>query len=93
MTLSPINQRRFQLFKAHKRGWWSLWIFLVLFFVTLGAELIANDKPLVVSYDSELYFPVFKRYPETTFGGEFPLQANYKSPYIQELIKIGRAHV
>ena len=87
MTLSPINQRRFQLFKAHKRGWWSLWIFLVLFFVTLGAELIANDKPLVVSYDSELYFPVFKRYPETTFGGEFPLQANYKSPYIQELIK------
>jgi microcin C transport system permease protein len=87
MKLSPINQRRFQLFKAHKRGWWSLWIFLALFFVTLGAELIANDKPLVVSYDSELYFPVFKRYPETTFGGEFPLQANYKSPYIQELIK------
>ena len=49
MKLSPINQRRFQLFKAHKRGWWSLWIFLALFFVTLGAELIANDKPLVVS--------------------------------------------
>jgi microcin C transport system permease protein len=87
MKLSPINQRRFQLFKAHKRGWWSLWIFLVLFFVTLGAELIANDKPLVVGYDNELYFPVFKRYPETTFGGEFPLQANYKSPYIQERIK------
>jgi microcin C transport system permease protein len=86
MKLSPIAQRRLQLFKAHKRGWWSLWIFLVLFVITLGAELIANDKPLVVSYDNELYFPVFKRYPETTFGGEFPLQANYKSPYFQELI-------
>ena len=86
MALSPLNQRRFARFKAHRRGWWSLWIFLVLFVLTLGAELIANDKPLVVSYDNELYFPVFKRYPETTFGGEFPLQANYKSPYVQELI-------
>lgn len=86
MALSPLNRRRFERFKAHKRGWWSLWIFLALFFVTLGAEIIANDKPLVVSYDGELYFPVIKRYPETTFGGEFPLQANYKSPYIQDLI-------
>ena len=86
MALSPINQRRFERFKAHKRGWWSLWIFLVLFVLTLGAELIANDKPLVVQYDDQWYFPVLKRYPETTFGGEFPLQANYKSPYIQGLI-------
>ncbi|UTW08033.1 ABC transporter permease [Pseudomonas benzenivorans] len=87
MALSPINQRRFERFKAHKRGWWSLWIFLVLFVLTLGAELIANDKPLVVQYDDQWYFPVLKRYPETTFGGEFPLQANYKSPYIQGLIE------
>ncbi|WXL27575.1 ABC transporter permease [Ectopseudomonas mendocina] len=87
MKLSPIAQRRLKLFKAHKRGWWSLWIFLTLFVITLGAELIANDKPLVVSYDNALYFPVFKRYPETAFGGEFPLQPNYKSPYFQELIK------
>ena len=86
MTLSPINQRRFERFKAHKRGWYSLWLFLVLFVLSLGAEFIANDKPLVVSYDGALYFPVLKRYPETTFGGEFPLQANYKSPYIEELI-------
>ena len=86
MTLSPINQRRFERFKAHKRGWYSLWLFLVLFVLSLGAEFIANDKPLVVSYDGALYFPVLKRYPETTFGGEFPLQANYKSPYIKELI-------
>jgi len=86
MTLSPINQRRFARFKSHKRGWYSLWLFLILFVLSLGAEFIANDKPLVVQYDGELYFPVLKRYPETAFGGEFPLQANYKSPYIQELI-------
>lgn len=86
MKLSPLNRRRLQSFKAHKRGWWSLWLFLVLFGLSLGAELIANDKPLAVRYDGEWYFPVFKRYPETTFGGEFPLRTNYKSPYIQELI-------
>ena len=87
MQLSPLNQRRFDLFKAHKRGWWSLWLFLTLFVLSLDAELIANDKPLVVRYDGGWYFPVFKRYPETTFGGEFPLQANYKSPYVRELIE------
>lgn len=86
MALSPINQRRFALFKEHKRGWYSLWLFVLLFVLSLGAEFIANDKPLVVHYDGALYFPVLKRYPETTFGGEFPLQANYKSPYIEELI-------
>lgn len=86
MALSPINQRRFALFKEHKRGWFSLWIFLGLFILSLGAEFIANDKPLLVQYDGALYFPVLKRYPETAFGGEFPLQANYKSPYIEELI-------
>lgn len=86
MALSPINQRRFAQFKAHKRGWYSLWIFLVLFALSLAAEIIANDKPIVVSYDNNWYFPIVKRYSETTFGGEFPLQANYKSPYIQDLI-------
>lgn len=86
MKLSPLNRRRFDRFKAHKRGWWSLWLFLILFGLSLGAELIANDKPLAVRYDGEWYFPVLKRYPETVFGGEFPLQANYKSPYIQDLI-------
>ncbi|MEK1907763.1 MAG: ABC transporter permease [Pseudomonas sp.] len=86
MKLSPLNKRRFARFKAHKRGWWSLWLFIALFGLSLGAELIANDKPLAVRYDGEWYFPVFKRYAETTFGGEFPLQANYKSPYIRELI-------
>jgi microcin C transport system permease protein len=86
MTLSPINRRRFARFKANKRGWWSLWLFLILFGLSLGAELIANDKPLAVRYDGQWYFPALKRYPETTFGGEFPLEANYKSPYIQKLL-------
>lgn len=87
MALSPLNQRRLALFRANRRGWWSLWIFLALFALSLGAELIANDKPIVVRHDGQWFFPVFKRYPETVFGGEFPLQANYKSPYIQELIE------
>lgn len=87
MTLSPLNRRRFERFKANRRGWWSLWLFLILFGLSLGAELIANDKPLVVRYDGEFYFPAFKRYPETTFGGEFPLEANYKSPYIRDLLE------
>ena len=86
MKLSPLNRRRFARFKANKRGWWSLWIFLVLFGLSLNAEFIANDKPLVINYDGEWYFPALKRYPETDFGGEFPLEANYKSPYIRELL-------
>src|SRR5690606_16717118 len=85
--LSPLNQRRFARFRANRRGWWSLHIFLVLFVLSLGAELIANDKPLVVGYQDELYFPVFKRYAETEFGGEFPIEADYRSPYVRELIK------
>ena len=87
INISPINRRRVDRFKANKRGWWSLWLFLSLFTLSLGAELIANDKPLVVEYQGDWYFPVFKRYPETVFGGEFPLEANYKSPYIRELIE------
>lgn len=89
MHLSPLNQRRFARFKANKRGWWSLWLFLGLFIFSLGAELIANDKPLVVQHDGQWFFPVLKRYPETAFGGEFPLEANYKSPYMRELIASG----
>lgn len=86
MQLSPINQRRWEQFKAHKRGWYSLWIFLALFVFSLGAELFANDKPLVVSYQGNWYFPIVKRYPETEFGGEIPIRANFKNPYIQQLI-------
>ena len=87
MSLNPINQRRLQKFRANRRGYWSLWIFLFLFIFSMGAEFIANDKPLLVYYDSSFYFPVFKEYPETTFGGLFQTETEYRDPYVQELIK------
>ncbi len=80
--LSPINRRRWQNFKANRRGWWSFWIFVILFVVTLLAELIANDKPLLISYDGHWYSPVFFRYAETKFGGEFETEADYRDPYL-----------
>lgn len=84
--LSPINKRRWENFKANKRGYWSLWIFLVLFFVTLFAEFIANDKPIIVSYDGHWYAPIFRYYPETTFGGEFETEADFRDPYLVKKI-------
>ncbi len=86
MPLSPINQRRWNQFRANRRGWWSAWIFLVLFVVSLGAEFVANDKPLVVHYDGGWYFPIVKSYPETTFGGFFPTEADYRDPEVRQLI-------
>jgi microcin C transport system permease protein len=87
MALSPINQRRWATFRAHRRGWWSLWIFILLFGLTLFAELIANDKPLLAVYDGGLYVPVLVDYPETAFGGEFETAADYRDGYVQELIE------
>ena len=84
---NPLNEARWQRFKANKRGWWSLWIFSLLFFVSLFAEFIANDKPLVVEYKHEWYFPIFHQYPETQFGGEFHTEADYTDPYVVDLIK------
>ena len=85
--LSPIDQRRLENFKANRRGYWSLWIFLALFVISLGAELVANDRPLFIRYDGQSYVPVFFAYSETEFGGEFELEADYHDPYIQELIE------
>jgi len=85
-TVSPLNKRRWANFKTNRRGYWSLWVFLVLFFVTLFAEFIANDKPLYVSYDGKSYFPVIFTYPETTFGGDFETAADYRDPFLQKLI-------
>jgi microcin C transport system permease protein len=85
-TLSPLNKRRWQNFKTNRRGYWSLWLFLVLFFVTLFAEFIANDKPLFISFAGKSYFPVIFTYPETTFGGDFETAADYRDPYLQKLI-------
>jgi len=84
---NPISERRWRNFKANRRGWWSLWIFLFLFVVSLGAEFLANDKPLLVSFLGDFYFPVVAAYPETTFGGDFPTEADYRDPYVQELIE------
>ena len=87
IKLNPINRRRLQIFKAHKRGYWSLWLFLGLFLLSLVAEFIANDKPVLVYYDSALYYPVLKSYPETTFDGEFETEADYRDPFVKELIE------
>lgn len=87
MKLSPLNQHRLQLFKANRRAWWSLWIFLSIFGLSLGAELVANSKPLVISYQSSFYFPIAQDYPETTFGGDLPISADYRDPYLAGLIE------
>ncbi|CAI3788128.1 Inner membrane ABC transporter permease protein YejE [Pseudomonas sp. MM227] len=87
MRLSPLARRRLDRFKQNRRGWWSLWLFLALFALTLGGELVANDKPLVLKYDGELYFPVFKRHTEQEFGGQLPFQADYRSDYVRQLIE------
>ena len=83
--LSPLNQRRWANFKANRRGHWSLWIFLALFFVTLGAEFVANDKPVLASYKGEILVPVLIDYPEEKFGG-FLAITDYRDPMIQEEI-------
>ncbi len=85
-SLSPINKRRWQNFKANRRGYWSFWIFLVLFIVSLFAEFIANDKPFMVRVDGKFFFPAVVTYSETAFGGEFETAADYRDPYLQKLI-------
>jgi len=84
-ALSPINQRRLTNFKANRRGYWSLWIFLVLFVLALGAELITNDKPILVSYRGEILAPILVDYPEEKFGG-FLAVTDYRDPFIQDEI-------
>ena len=83
---NPVWQRQWQAFRSNKRGYWALWIFVTLFVLSLGAELIANEKPLLVSYDNELYVPVFNTYPETAFGGFFESETNYRDPVVKDLI-------
>jgi microcin C transport system permease protein len=82
----PITARRLANFRAHRRGYWSLWIFAALFVFTLFAEFIANDRPLVVWYDGALYTPVLNDYPERTFGGDLPGTTDYSDKFIQEQI-------
>jgi microcin C transport system permease protein len=84
--LSALQRRRWETFKANRRGFWALWIFLVLFFVSLFSEFVANDKPILIKYEGEYYWPIFKMYPETDFGGVFETAADYRDPVVKELI-------
>jgi len=85
IKLTPINQRRLANFKANRRGYWSFWMFLALFFVTLVAELIANDRPIVARYKGEWLFPIAVNYPEEKFGG-FLARTDYRDPVIADEI-------
>ncbi|MFA0146470.1 ABC transporter permease [Vibrio lentus] len=87
MFNNPLAEARWLRFKANKRGFISLWIFTILFGLSLFAEIIANDKPLLVSYDNQWFVPVINEYSETEFGGEFETEADYKDPYVVELIE------
>lgn len=88
MTFSnPVSQRQWNAFRENKRGYWSMWIFALLFILSLAAEFIANDKPLVLRFENNWYFPVFISYPETEFGGVFETEANYRDPFVNALIE------
>jgi microcin C transport system permease protein len=84
--ITPLTARRLRNFRANRRGFWSLWAFLALFVFSLFAEFIANDRPLLVRYEGRYYFPVIVDYAETEFGGDFPSTANYRDPYLRDLI-------
>ena len=86
MTLSPLNKRRLDNFMSNKRGWYSFWIFTLLFLISIFANFIANDKPLLIKYNNQIYFPVIKEYSETMFGGDFETEADYRDPYVKGLI-------
>ncbi|AOG21879.1 ABC transporter permease [Acidovorax sp. RAC01] len=83
VSLSP-SRRAWLRFKRNRLGYWSLLIFCTLVVVSLFAELVSNDKPLVVRYEGQTYFPMLKDYPETTFGGDFLTPTDYLDPFIQE---------
>ena len=87
--LSPLNRRRWNNFKKNKRAYWSMWIFAVLFGISLFAEFVANDKPILVNYRGDYYMPIFKFYPETEFGGDFQTEAVYRDPEVKCLIATG----
>ena len=89
MALSPLNQRRWRNFKANKRAYWSLILFAALFGLSLFAEVLANDRPLLVNYRGEWRMPFLKFYSEADYGGDFKTEANYKAPEVQCLIVSG----
>ena len=85
--MSPLMHARLQRFRQNRLGFGCLIVFIVVFVLSIAAELIANDKPLLVRYDQQFYLPILKRYPETTFGGVFETEADYKDPVVQQLIE------
>ena len=94
MTKKPtktnkLRSRRWKRFKSNRRGYYSLILFSLLFITSLGAELISNDKPFLVYYNGNLHWPIFKVYPEITFGGDFETEADYRDPFILEKIRQG----
>lgn len=84
--MSPLTRQRLEVFRSNRRGYWSLWIFMVLFVTSLFAEFIANDKPIVLKYKGDYYFPVVSFYTEKTFGGDFDTEPNYRDAYITDKI-------
>ena len=86
MTLSPLNKRRLDNFKSNKRGWYSFLIFTFLFLVSIFADFIANEKPLLIKYENQIYLPIINEYAETTFGGDFETEADYRDPFVKDLI-------
>ena len=87
IPITPIVQRRLTSFRRNSRGFWSLWIFLLLFAISLPAEFIANDKPLLMRFQGHYYMPVLATYPETTFGGDFETEADYRDAFVRQLIE------
>lgn len=85
--MSPLTEQKIQKFKDNKRGYWSLMIFSFLLFISLFAEFIANDRPLIVYYQHHYHYPVFFTYSEKDFGGLFETEANYKDPYVRKMIE------
>ena len=92
ISLSPLNKRRWENFKANRRGYWALWIFLTLFVISLFAEFIANDKPIFIYVNGRPFFPAIVTYPDTAFAKEqdpnlFGTAADYRDDYLMGLIK------
>ena len=85
--MNELLNQRIERFKRHRRGYISFWIFGVIFVLSLFAEVLANDQPLLIGYDGRLFFPIIREYSETAFGGEFEMAADYRDPYVTELIE------
>ena len=87
MKITPLTQRRIDTFKSNRRGIWSLWIFGFFFVLSLFAEFLANDRPLVVGFQGDILFPVLFDYPETRFGGFFETPTEYRDAFVRDLIE------